>query len=260
MESQKGLTVAQNNLPMEPPDNTAWGAEGVDTKDTLIPMLLLMQGMSGLVLKQRKCQVGQFVNSVTHEVLGDDKNPIEIIPVSTFKTWVLYEKLKTAKGNSREWKGTVNYDANNSHWLREEVMPNGTIISRDEVLNFFVLLPRDIGKLDIKPYLLAFRRTGYKTGQKLSTFFRDCQRMRVPPASRVFKLSQHMKEGDEGAYCVPDLELGRATQPQEVKVAYSCYLELAKGTHQVDESDLKSDSGEVLGARDVTGVTSESKF
>ena len=210
----------------------SWGSEGLDNKDLLIPKLLLMQGLSELVA-EGKAAMGDFVNSVTGEVLGNKTKPVEVIPICTFKTWVISEKL----GDKFEYKEVVPWTTDNDAWKLEE-MVNGVLLRRDRVLNYYVLLASEATRADCIPYLTSFRRTSYMAGRKIANHFGKCAMLDVPPASKTLKLTSNFEKNDLGNFYVYGVDEGRKTTDQELSKAYTWWKTLSQNKHKVDDSDL----------------------
>lgn len=240
METTKQVTKKEAaQLPAE--FDSAWGTEGTDTRDILIPKLLVMQGLSELVTQER-AQMGDFCNSVTGEVVGTAREkgfkPVVFIPIMTFKTWVIYEKI----GDKLEFKEIIPMTPANSNWEMEEEV-NGATVRRDRCINFFVLVEGQTGEL---PYSLTFRRTSYRAGQKLATHFKTCElaaaRGRpVPPAAKTFKLIAHKETNDHGTFYVLDVEPNGDTKQEDLKTAYEWYQVLKTRSVKVDDSDVRTD-------------------
>lgn len=220
----------------------AWGSEGANTRDILIPRLLLMQGLSDLV-SQERAKMGDIVNSVSGKVLGGKDKPIKFIPIMTFSTWAIFEK---GEDDKLEWKRMEPMTAENQDLPWEEEV-NGKYTRRDQCLNFYVLLDSDALAADALPYVMSFRRTSYKEGQKLSTHFLTSRRLNKAPATKTYALSCSKESNDHGTYYVFRLEEGTATEAKKIDVAYSWYQTIKSGVAKVDvESEFKtSNSTEV---------------
>lgn len=220
----------------------SWGSEGTDNSDILIPKILLMQGLSQYVA-QEKAQMGDLVDSVTGEVLGSgrekDFSAVKIIPLMQFKNWTHYLKV----GDKWEYKGTEMWNATNAGTPRyEEYQKDGQTYRSDSALNFYVLVVND-NKVQDLPYLVSFRRTSFRAGQKLVTHFTKCQLAAkagapIPPAATTFDLASRKVQNDQGTFYVFDLFGTSPTNGDWMPTAYSWYQTLKAGSHKVDESDL----------------------
>jgi hypothetical protein len=241
--------VAKNQTMSDLPANVAqggWGTEGVDSSDILIPKLLMMQGLSKLVSAD-KAQMGDIVNSVTNEVLGTarekDRKPVTIIPIMTYKTWVEHEII----GDKRKFLRIIPMDKTNADLPNESEGTGeltGKLISRDRALNFYVLVKGDESGL---PYAMTFKRTSYRTGQKLATHFKTCELAAlrgkpVPPAATTFNVCGNKVTNDDGTFYVLDIEPGEKTTGDDLQRAYEWWMTLKKSTVKVDNSDLTTDS------------------
>ena len=60
-------------------DLSAWGETEVTSKDIVIPKILCMQGLSDLV-SDGKAKMGDFVDSLEGNILGDIDNPVAFVP------------------------------------------------------------------------------------------------------------------------------------------------------------------------------------
>lgn len=221
----------------------SWGAEGVDNTDILIPKLLLMQGLSVLV-NEGKAAVGDIVNSVTEKVLGGKGKGVDIVPFFSTKSWVYMEK----RNDKYVFVRTEAYTAANADRAIEGVTPEGLAYRYDRALNFYALLAEEATRADALPILLSFRRTSYMAGKKIATFFKQCEMLKLPPASKVLTLTSATEKNDLGTFFVFDVASGRVTTKEEVAGAYRWYAAIKKGMHKVDNSDLGETESESGGA------------
>lgn len=214
----------------------SWGGEGITSSDILIGKILLMQGLSDLV-SEEKAQTGDLVDSVTNVKLGDKKTPLEIVPISMFKTWVISRK---APGSSKfEYEETQAENAENKDWQLDDVtLGDGTVERRDRVINFYVLLRKEIESGEAMPRVVSFRRTSYKAGKKVATHMAKMNMLRENPAARSLMLTCKTEKNDLGTYYVFDIEPGTKTDPAEQVVAREWFNTIKKGQTRVDESDL----------------------
>lgn len=232
-------------------EEQTFGIEGVDSKDILIPKLLVMQGLSKLVVED-KAQMGDFVDSVNGEILGSAREkapkPVTIIPIKTFKTWIEYEKIDDKK---LEFRGIVPMDETNANWPLEEVK-DGRDMRRDRCINFYVLLK---DKPDDLPYLMTFKRTSYRAGMKLATHFKKCELAAlrgkpVPPAATMFDVTATKTSNDQGTFYVFDVVQKEATAPEHLKLAWEWFQMFRTASVKVDNSDLQADDSAVGSVED----------
>ena len=221
----------------------AWGSEGVDKSDFLIPKILLMQGLSKFVADE-KAQMGDFVNSVTGEVIAGRGKPIEIIPLISFKTWIKFEETSQGKW---EYRGQEPMTAANAHWELDGE-ENGLKVRRDRALNFYVLLASEADRPDALPLLISCRRTSYMAGKKLVTYFGQCQMANQPPAAHSLPLEGKKVQNDKGTFYVLDVDAAKKKRVSEKQLAkaYEWYQTLKKGGVKVDDSDLTEASTETV--------------
>jgi hypothetical protein len=219
----------------------SWGSEGVDSTDILIPKLLLMQGQSTFVAEGR-ASVGEIVNSVTGEILGGKTKGVDVVPFFSTKSWIYMEK----RGEKYEYVRAEPYTAANADRAIDGISPDGTAFRYDRSLNFYALVAAEATNADALPILLSFRRTSYTAGKKIATFFKQCEMLKLPPASRVLTLTSSSQKNDLGTFAVFEVASGRATTSAEVSGAFRWYSAIKKGMHKVDDSDLKEQVSETV--------------
>lgn len=214
----------------------SWGAEGLDKQDLMLGKILLMQGLSKLV-SGGKAMVGDIIHSVNGSKLGNKDHPVEIIPIATFKTWVVSKKPKG--GNKFEYEATLPMTAENAHLDLLETDEDGSEIRRDRTINFYTLLVSEVAEGTAIPCVLSCRRTSYTAGKKIANHFAKMQMLRQPPAAKSLRLTCRLETNDDGSFYVFDVEQGRNSTKEEITTAYDWYQVLSKGQHKVDDSDLK---------------------
>jgi hypothetical protein len=249
----------ETNLPVAHSKRT----ENVLASDVLIPKVLLMQGLSDLVMKQKTAKVGDMVRSTTAEKLGDEKSSIDIIPLTFQNLWMLSEQVgkkfefrryepRNASNEMAEW----DYTEGNTPWKRTKVM------------HLFALLPADIeaqmkeiqafketGELPsldkaLIPVVIPFRNMSYKHAAKdVATFFAKAQSMselvkqEVPAYTMTLRLSCKELTNDKGVFYVYNVSQAGKTKPEYREFAQSWYKTLTSGAVKIDEADEGDDSG-----------------
>ncbi len=242
-----------------PPQNEALKS------DVLIPRILLMQGTSDFV-KERKAQLGDMVRSTTAEKVGDDKSPIEFIPLSLTNTWTLEEKI----GQKFEFRRQIprrnvvdGSDMNRPEAdKQDDALPwefkfNGTDWRRVKTINCFALLPKDIAAFNaeiekaaktgempdiekvLMPVLLSFKSTGYTAGRTLSTHFTKAASFNAKPFGFALPLSCYMDKNDKGSFFVFEVGKSRKCSPEEFAEASKWASVLSNQTvtvHEVDDT------------------------
>ncbi len=201
----------------------AWGAgTHIDSKDIIIPKILLMQKMSDLV-GNGKAKPGDFVNSLEGTVLG---KTVDFIVLDTYKTIQIFE------GN--DYKQTVPFTAEEAAKPYDEVV-GGIKIKRSHVTSFYVLLPRDIQMHVPFPMVISFKGTSAYTARKLSTMLLKLQMLNRPSAGAVFNLSCHEEKNDKGTYYVMDVSQTRDSTMDELVYAKQWYDTIKTKGAKIDE-------------------------
>lgn len=255
MEEQKAVAVpppaqVPAQVPALPPAEAPWGSENVDSRDLILAKILLMQGQSERV-QSGDAALGDLVNSLTGEKLGDKNTPIEVVPIYTFKTWIVSNKAVPSKENKEpkfEYVRTENMTVDNQDRTElEDVEADGSITRFDRALNFYVMLKSELDKDEGMPYALQFRRTSYKAGRKLATHFERMRMIRRPPAAKSVNIGAYFDKNDKGSYWCFDVTPGNPTKPEHEAVAKEWYGTIKAGRAKMDESDLKAAPSEASG-------------
>ncbi len=232
--------------------------DSVDTQDLLISKILLMQGVSQAV-SDEKAFAGDFIDSVTLEKMGSgrekDYTEIPIVPLTSNKTWVIYEVID---GNP-DWKEEVPVTPENTNWAKEEVV-DGVMIRRDLSINFYVLREDQLDDPSAIPYLISFRRTAFRTGRALATHFIRCQKANVmirerrargedlayvKPCATIFNLGAKKTSNDTNTWWIPTLEAKGQLDDAYLPTCAAWLKTLKQGAHTVDQSEYRGESESV---------------
>jgi hypothetical protein len=197
-----------------------------------------MQGLSQLVA-DGDAQMGDIVDSLTGEVIAcgreKDFKTLNFVPLFSFQEWVVYEKLAADK---LQYVEKVPYGPSNATWKWDTDTHKRVL-----VMNFYVMLDRDLDDKSALPYLLSFRSTSYKAGKKLATLVKKGALGDRPAPAYTYELSANKEANDKGTYYVFDVKkVGdtdtKAYDPSTKGVCFEWFKQLKAGTHKVDDSDL----------------------
>lgn len=197
-EANKAMTVSD-----------AMASTGISSNDVVVPKLLLMQNTSESV-GDGKVQMGDIVNSENLEVLGNDKSPVEVIPLRLYKTWRVYDTNinppkfvaqypVTPKNEKQDWEGVESINGEN--------IP----VRRDLCFNFFVLLSRDVESGDGFPHVISFKRTSMQAGRQLATHLFKKHALGKLPFIETVKIAVKKDKKDKNTYAVLQIEKGNPT-------------------------------------------------
>lgn len=217
-ERQKKTTVpvaTSTNLPASPSAETTWGLEDITQSDLVLPRILLTQFMSELVTTE-VAKAGEFRDSLeTSKLLGDVKNPIEIIVFGTSKAWIVFKDGEFLNMEART--------AANDKLPLKETLEDGSFIERKGVLNVNCLLTSDMKKGEAFPYVVSFKGMSTGAGKKLITQLMKLQMFGKPIAAKTFKIKAQLEENDKGKYYVMDVDMGRDTTVEESQAAQTWF-------------------------------------
>lgn len=221
---------------------TQWGTDVNVGKDLLLSKVLTMQAMSDLVTAG-DAKIGEFRDSITHELLGDITNPTEFIPFHCRKMWDILES--EGPNSQPEWVKSVpvvedptkpDYN-DNWEWTVEE---NGKLQKRVRRLDFFCLLVSQLKAGTAMPVTLSFRSTSYKSGQiLLNQMYVRNKMLGKSPASIIMSLSGEKVKNDKGTFIVTKVTPVRASDKNYELAAFDWFKLITKSNVIIDDSDLK---------------------
>ena len=210
-KKQTSVATTQNNLPSMPTSDTNWGLEDITQTDLVLPRIMLTQFMSELVTAEL-AKAGEFRDSLeTSKLLGDAKNPIELIVFGTSKAWIVFKDGDFLNMEART--------AVNDKLPLKETLEDGSFIERKGVLNVNCLLTSDMKKGEAFPYVVSFKGMSTGAGKKLITQLMKLQMFGKPISAKTFKLKTNLEENDKGKYYVMDVDMGRDTTTEESQAA-----------------------------------------
>ena len=222
------MTKAQNTELTVAQDLDAWGDTGVTASDMVIPKALLMQGLSEAVA-DGNAAIGDYLNSLTGEVIAKKGEELELIPFHMDKYWAISEK----SGNKFRRVEAATPANENLPWDFTDT--DGVDCKRTMVRAFYCLKSDE---LDGLPIIVSFSSTAAKIGKKLATrmFIMNRQAGKVPCAYGI-KLSASVVKGEKGTYATPDFTVGAEVAPETIATCRDWMLSVKAGTAKADNSD-----------------------
>jgi len=209
--------------------------DALDVRDLLVPRILLMQGLSKFVAED-KGKMGEFRDSLEAKLLGGKDKPLEFIPFSQNKTWVIF----TNENGKLAYSSTVPFTPENQNWEREDTVKidgKNVPIKRYACINYFVLLPSDIAAGEPFPLVISFRSTSYTAGRKLETHRAKYKSIKKPICWKTFNLTTSLQENDKGRFFVLDVAPERLTTDEELAEVQKWYQVIKSANVRIDESD-----------------------
>lgn len=212
----------------------AWGDTNVDSRDVVIPKILLMQSTSEFV-GEGTAKLGDFVDQLDKKVIGGFDRPIYVVPFHMEKVWIISKK---GTGDSKfvfdryEPVGTQQYP------LTERV---GDVEWKYEYTQQFYCLRLDDPSL---PYVIAFKSTSSKAGKALTTqmYVRNKTAGKIPPAY-VMEISSRKEKNDKGTFAVMEVKQSQETPPELIAEAYKWFKTVKSGSARVAAEDVGAYSG-----------------
>lgn len=246
MQTSKEV-VEKKAAPIAATDLKSWGKREINSTSIMIPRILKMEFMSDKV-KEGTNKFGEFVDSLSGEIVGTIEKPLGLIPIEVQEKWAIYDLIEKKGKTSREFREIVSVDGSNEKWKYKE---EG--LERDRIMDVYCLLESDLAalpknwkELGLKPLpkIFGFRRTSLRAGKKLYTqMYVTNQSKNLPPPAVIIEVTGKKVDGDNGTYIVLDTKPGRNSTPDEMGLAFTWYQAIKSGETKADESDLTQAEG-----------------
>jgi hypothetical protein len=205
----------------------------------VIPKIYAAQHMSDVV-KNKEASYGEFVDTLNGTIHGDLTKPFEIVPFFVQKKWYEFDIITNKAGaRKREFKQILNIDHENDNLPYSS--PDGTI-ERDRVVDVYCLMPSEIAAGNDFPYVISFRRTSIKAGNKIITQILRNEAINKPPCAMVIEISGRDTSNDDGNFVVLDAKATRTATMDEMKATLKWYKMVMAGKTKVDQSDVVEDA------------------
>lgn len=211
----------------------AWGENEMTSQDMVIPKILCMQGLSDLV-SDGKAKMGDFVDSLSNEVIGSIDEPVKIVPFHMEKIYII---SKREKGASRYEFDRIEPVTNQNYPFEDEV--DGLQYKYEYCLQFYCLRPEET----TLPYVVSFKSTSLKTGKVLSTqmFVRNRAAGLVPPAYTML-LTGRKEKNDLGTYIVMEVKQDERTSNELISECLKWMKVIKAGKTKVEHGEEQSHS------------------
>jgi hypothetical protein len=229
-----------------------WDAEVVDTKDIIIPKILLMHPTSDLVKKGTRNQ-GEIIKSTSGDCIAKRGETVDVIVFEKWKEWRIMrlEKDPTKPQSPGRFK-YVRTEA----WTPEnddqpwDFTENADTMRRDKTMNFYGVLASEAATGNAFPVRLSFTRTGFRMGMKIADAYARALMEKQPPTRQVFKIGSELVTGKVETFFAFTAEAGQATTPEQMTAALTWrkVVQAAKKNntivdHEVDEAPAASNAG-----------------
>ena len=226
------LVTTQENLPAtQATDLASWGKNEFSLKDLVLPRILMMQPTSQHVT-EGQAKFGEFVNSLTNEIMGDiTQPPLNFIPILMTKVWLVYSKTQGPNGAIKLKflrADPITLANENLPWNDKE---DGIDIKREYVRQFYILLENDMSM----PYVLSLKSTSSKAAQVLATQMYTKNAMaKLAPCAVKMSFGATKEKNDKGSFLVAQIKLVGRTSQEDIENAYYWYHAIQSGIVGVD--------------------------
>lgn len=233
-ETKHEVALKMDNLPGAVL-SANWGAiEELETTDLLVPKIFHMQAISKFVMDD-KASAGDFVDSLTGEVLAKKAEKLEIIIFGSFKTMV---RSKKGLNDKFEYHETITITPDNAKEWASAPFIEGDYKNSLQY-NLYCLLPSKMNEL---PYVLSLGSTKTKTARKINTMIYKLAQIGKPGAAIVFELTNVVEKNDDGQWFGLEVNQGRFTTPEELLKAHAWHVKSKSQKFTVVEEEIQANS------------------
>lgn len=208
-------------------------ANKVDSSDIVMSKVMMMQGLSQLVM-DGKAKFGDFVDSVTEEIIGSIDKPITFVPIHYTKVWIVRKKV----GTEYEYSHTEPVTFANK--FEYEYFDNGIEYKRSPVHKVFAFINGNTSM----PSIIDFKGMSGRTGKQLATqaWTIGAQQEELPFYNN-YELSGIKDKNEKGTFVVLKVSKSNPTDPKTRLAAYKWLitLEKAEKNNAIKEKDLPNE-------------------
>ena len=209
-----------------------WGDVQVESKDLMLPRLVLQQSGSDLV-KDDKAKAGDYISTLTSDVFSKD-GKVKLLPFLVKQ----YIRVEKKVGNKFQFHRLDSYNG---------IIPNisereegGNIVKDYHVYEFYCLTEE--GGL---PVVISFKSTSHKTGKRLFNQMYVANRsLYRSPAHNWIELFSSNQESNGNRYKIMDFKLAEESNKEELDECLS-WIRTFKSTTVFTGADSNDNSEEV---------------
>jgi len=216
-------------------DLSAWGEVETSSRDMQLPKLLVSQGLSKLVIEGLS-KIGDLVNSMTLEKIGDTKTPYKFLP---FHCERIFYVSKFVDG-SYKFHSIEAVTPQNTNALYE-IVKDGVKYKWEYVMNFYCMTE----EMSL-PIVVAFKGQSARGGKNLfTTMYVSNRALGLAPCNTWMNLTSTVEKNAKGSFAVINPTPGEKST-QEHQLECLKWLKVIKETKPtvVDEEVRLADSEE----------------
>jgi len=221
--------------------------------DILIPKLHLIQAMSEL-RKQKKADEGDFVDSLTGEIISPDGEELKFVVLKTFKRWHTFKLVNEGTKTKKEFISSEIMVLGKNENLAYQETVEGEQIVRRQVISAYVLTEKDVLNVLDKPYIIDFAGASKYAGRKMISDINTLGKNSLPSFVGFFKLTAHEENFEDGSAYVKNVAFGGYLPKEIMPFLVNCYknLETIENQIEIDDSDVIESTASKKEDEDVT--------
>lgn len=219
--------------------------DDIQARDLICPKVLLVQSQSKAFV-DRKAEMGDYMDSLTEEVLIPAGEAVEFIVLKSWRTWTVFEN--TGKGQPK-YVATEDFTVRPDRPQEESVQ--GALRQNFETHNYYVILPHQLKEDSdgVLPYALSFRSTGLMASKTIKTVAMKAKMKgtNIPICFNVFTLGSEFVENELGKFYKPTVKKVRMATEEELGYVQQFVNLVNEANVKIDNSDLEQEAGADVG-------------
>jgi len=207
-------------------DQVEGGAE-----ELIIGKVLMQQGLSDRV-SDGLAKLGDYVNTLSGEVVGGFDKELDLIPFMFTRRYVVSEKKPGSSRFTFKRFDTITKANEKAPWFFDE---NGVEMKREYLREFYCIDPNDT----TLPVIIGFKSTSAQVGKQIwmQMYHMNKAAGKVPPAYHI-TIGSKKESKDGAAYAVSTYKRGNESTNEEITICRQWMNTLKTQDIRVDDSDI----------------------
>lgn len=230
MSKKNEVVESKGTEVMAPVNMNDWGDVVVESKDLILPKILLQQALSEAV-KSKIAKDGDYFNTLTGSVCSGEAGTVEILPFFCRQAYI----VERFNGKKFEYHKTLPYVVGQELMpFEEDVIVEGAKYrhKNSHVYEFFCLT-RDGGT----PVIVPFKSTSNKTGKQLFNlmYLQNPQQGKTPAHNWIILGSKEDTNKDGDRYNISTIAVGPQSSEAEVTECKKWVVTIKNSSFKVAE-------------------------
>lgn len=229
MSKKNEVAVAQSTEVAVSYNANEWGDVVVESKDLILPKILLQQALSEAV-KQRVARDGDYLNTLTGTVCSNEGGNVHILPFYCKQSYVV-----------EKWNGKKFEFLKVSPYVPGEQKPFEEVIGNEKFKNSHVYEFFCMTEEGGTPAIVSFKSTSHRSGKQLfNLMYLQNPQQKKTPAHNWIILGSKQETNDMGTFNVMTINVGRESTKEEIQDCLSWITTIKQSDFKVAEEKSPS--------------------